>query len=181
MQYTLTLPAGVITVRNGIYKGSNTQAQWAPCNPLQNGGWKAGDTLLVTCTLNLSPNVNPMPPSTDYAGLCAGACAANNQAAVNALTALAVNLPIPNPGQLLGTGITTSATAIPSAIFYNCIATTGTFVLPAPPPNRGTLTNYIYQYSMAYNAGNTITGAGGGNNVEIVFGYGDPMNSEVDT
>lgn len=176
MTYNLTLPKGFITFRNGIYQGSNTEAVWSPCNPDDNSGWQDGDILIITCSLNINPAMTNPPPATQYAGLCAGACNDSDQSTINALISQAKQIYVPSPGQLLGTGITTSATPQPSNLFYNAIAIKGTFILT--PPSRGTLTNYIYQWTLTYNGNNTIAK---GNQVEIVFGYGDPMDSEVDS
>jgi hypothetical protein len=176
MIYHLTLPKGLITFRHGIYQGSNTQAVWSPCNPTDNGGWQNGDTLMVSCSFNLNPNIAVPPPSSEYAGLCAGSCSGKDQTTINALIAQAQAIYVPTPGQLLGNGITTSATPADSNLFYNAASVTGTFVLK--PAGRGTLPNYIYQWTMTYNGTNTVAD---GNDVEIVFGYGDPMNSEVDS
>lgn len=176
MQYFLTLPKGKITFRNGMYQGSNTEAVWAPCNPNDVGGWQNGDTLTVNCTFNLNPtNVVP-PPSTEYAGLCVGSCNAANTAGVKALISEAQAIFVPNPGKILGSTISTSPTPAPNAIFYNAKSMTGTFALQ--PASRGSLNNYIFQWTMTYNANNTIAN---GTDVEIVFGYGDPMTSEVDS
>lgn len=177
MDYHLTLPKGLITLRNGIYQGSHTEAVWSPFNPIETGGWQNGDTLAVVCSFNLNPNVSPKPPANQYAGLCAGACNATNQGAVNSLIAQAKSLPLASPGKLLGNGISTATSSPPAtALFYKCVATTGTFALQ--PTSRGTLTNYVYRYVMTYNGSNTVAN---GNQVEIVFGYGDPMDSEVDS
>lgn len=180
MQYTLTLPAGTITLtRDGIFKGSNTTASWSPCNPLDSsaGGWVDGDTLVVTCSLNINPQgLSKLPPSTEYVGLCAGACNATDTTTVNRLIADAKGIITPNPGKLIGNGISTSSSRSTTSIFYNCTQLTESFILK--PSSRGTLNNYVYQYSMTYNGQNTVAPA---NQVEIVFGYGDPMNSEVDS
>jgi hypothetical protein len=176
MTYHLTLPQGLITFRNGMYQGSNTQAVWSPCNPNEAGGWQNGDILIVSCSFNLNPSMPTPPPAREYAGLCAGACNATNQTAVTGLINQAKGLPFSTPGRLLGSGITTSATAAATNLFYNATSVTGTF--PLRPASRGTLTNYVYQWTMTYNGSNTVAN---GNTVEIVFGYGDPMDSEVDS
>ena len=171
--YHLTLPKGLITFRNGIYRGSHTEAVWSPANPKDLGGWQDGDTLIVTCSFNLNPEIPSPPPHTDYVGLCAGACNSTNTSEVNSLIRTARSLGFPNPGELVGNGISTSSSRSASAIFYKCTSKIGTF--PLQPPSRGTLTNYVYQYEMLYNGQNTVAS---GTEVEVVFGYGDPMDSE---
>lgn len=181
MQYSLTLPKGVIVVRGGIFTGSNTTAIWSPCNPNELGGWLDGDQLTVVCTFNLNPPISPQPGAGEYAGLCAGACSDTDKVGVAALISQATSLFVPNPGQLLSTNgisqITSNPTATADNIFYNAQSTTGNFTLT--PASRGTLSNYIYQWTMTYNGNNTVVSDG--THVEIVFGYGDPMNSEVDS
>lgn len=183
MEYTLTLPKGAITkTRNGIYQGSTTEAQWAPFNPndrlAPNKGWQPGDTLSVVCTFNLNPpGVTPPPPAKEYVGLCAGACATDNPSEIAKLIKEATRITTPAPGRLVGNGIElkpqTPTAPAATSIFYNAVATTQTVVLSG---SRGTLTDYVYKWTMEYNAANTVAT---GTTVEIVFGYGDPMNSEV--
>lgn len=175
MEYSLTLPKGAITkTRKGIYQGSNTEAQWAPFNPNLNGGWKSGDTLDVICTFNINPPGITPPPAGEYVGLCAGACHINSPIEIAKLIREATSIGSGNPGKLVGNGIVKGAKT-DSAIFYNAVATTHTIVLPN---GRGTLTNYVYKWAMTYNDTNTVAT---GEDVEIVFGYGDPMNSEVES
>jgi len=176
MKYHLTLPKGAITLRNGIYRGSSTEAVWSPYNPIETGGWEPGDQLEVICTFNLNPDVNPKPPAREYAGLCVGACNSTNQTAVQALESQARSLGLGNKGQLLGTHISTADTAQDSDIFYKSGPTAVTIQLQ--PTSRGVLENYIYKWNLHYNGGNTVAP---GNEVEIVFGYGDPQFSEVDS
>ena len=171
-KYHLTLPKGLITYRN-----SNTKAVWSPCNPNDIQGWNQGDILIINCTLDLNPaNVDPMPPSDEYVGLCAGACNSNDTDTIKELIEEARNIRYPNPGELLGfnEAITTETTANPENIFYCATEITGTF--PLKPSSRGVLENYVYHRRMVYKGKNTVAD---GNSVEIVFGYGDLMDSEV--
>lgn len=175
--YTLTLLPGAITNRDGIYKGSSTEAVWSPCNPIDLGGWNDGDELVVTCTLNLNPDI-PNPPSSNwYVGLCAGACPASEKNQIDALISEAQKIITPNIGELLGTHISTDKLATENTIFYDAIAKVGTFELS--PASRGVLKNYIYGWTLKYNGKNTVVE--NGSDVEIVFGYGDPQQCEVDS
>ena len=102
MKYHLTLPKGAITLRNYIYQGSQTHMRWFPENPLKQGGWKDGDILTVICSFNLNPDIYPLPNSTEYVGLSAGACNSEDAAAVQALINEAKSLPFGSKGSLLG-------------------------------------------------------------------------------
>jgi peptidyl-Lys metalloendopeptidase len=179
--YTLTLPEGTISVRNKIFKGSQTEAIWSPCNPNEVGGWLQGDQLAVICSFNLNPPITPQPSASEYCGLCVGACSDQDTNGIATLISEAQGIYVPNPGQLLGVNslnqVTTNTTPVASNIFYSADMTAGTF--PLTPATRGTLSNYIYQWSLTYNGDNTIVPSG--SNVEVVFGYGDPMWSEVDS
>lgn len=181
MEYHLTLPQGTISVRNGIFQGSQTNVIWSPCNPNEMGGWMDGDELNVVCTFNLNPPITPLPGSGEYAGLCVGACSDQDTTGITQLITEAQQIYVPNVGQLLGTSsgqqITTNATPASGNIFYNAQSTSGDF--PLTPSTRGTLSNYIYKWVMFYNGSNTVVPSG--SNVEIVFGYGDPMWSESDS
>ena len=172
MRYQLTLPKGAITLRNHIYTGSQTDMIWSPVNPIKKGGWKDGDTLSVTCTFNLTPETDPLPNSTEYVGLSAGACNSNDTGKVNALIQAAKSLPLKSKGALLG-GITKNKSPEPQDIFYAATFESATFQLE--PASRGELKDYIYHWEMKYNGANTVTD---GDHVEIVFGYGDPMESD---
>lgn len=181
MEYHLTLPQGTISVRNGIFKGSQTNVIWSPCNPNEMGGWMDGDELNVVCTFNLNPPISPLPGAGEYAGLCVGSCSDQDATGIAQLVAEAQQILVPNIGQLLGTSsgqqITTNATPAAGNIFYNAQPTSGDF--PLTPSSRGSLSGYIYKWVMYYNGSNTVVP--GGSNVEIVFGYGDPMWSETDS
>lgn len=176
MHYLVTLPQGSITItRNNTFVGSQTAAAWAPFNPDNAGGWNDGDTLSVVCTYNLNPGTTPLPPASEYWGLCVGACSASNQAGVTALKSLAYRLPSTDQvGALLGTNISVSASPNPQDIFYG--ATSATTTIPLKPPSRGTLTNYVYKWTMTYNGSNTVVTSG--DDVEIVYGYGDPQHGD---
>jgi hypothetical protein len=176
MIYSLTVAKGAITFTECICIASSINAIWSPCNPVDNGGWQKGDTLIVTCFFNLNPLLGVPPPSTEYGGLYVGACSYLNQNAIQELIVQAKSTCVPNHGQLLGTGITINEIPIASNLFYDAKPVRGTFLLN--PAARGKLNNYIYQWIMKYNECNNITDGG---NVEIVFGYGDPMNFELDS
>lgn len=177
MEYTLTLPKGEIKVRNNIFSGSHTEAVWAPCNPKDLGGWQDGDRLHVICAFNLNPPIDPQPPSSRYAGLCAGACSTEDRPKIRELVRMALGLPLPNPGILLDSEISMSSSAGPGDIFYNAQSESQTFQLR--PSSRGELRDYIYKWHMTYNGNNEVVPDG--NSVEIVFGYGDPMETEVES
>jgi hypothetical protein len=175
MRYQLTLPKGAIKRRGTVYIGSHTDMIWSPVNPEDNGGWKNGDILSVTCSFNLNPDVNPKPPSYDYGGLCAGACNSGDSSAVAALIRAAKNLPLRTTGVLLNSGMTTNTTPASDNIFYGATYEAATFHLERTYPNNKTLVNYKYHWEMIFNGANTVAD---GENVEIVFGYGDPMESD---
>jgi len=134
----------------------------------------------VICTFNVNPQQdgNPIyPPASDYNGLVAGATFDKNAAEIAKLKQTAQQIPGGTTGQLLGTGISTSPQKSNNAIFYNAQSKQVTIALS--PSSRGTLHNFIYQWTMKYN-GDTTT-VPNGDHVEILFGYGDPMFSEVDS
>lgn len=172
MKYTLTLPKGQIKFKHNLFVGSTTAGQWAPMNPAVNGGWKDGDILQVSCTYNLNPKINPLPPASAYEGLVVGALNNATQAQINALMQSIIGT---WSGGTVVAGITTSRSPGPGDIFYGAAAQK--FSAPLKPSSRGKLTNLVYEWTMTYN------GNGGFNpdNVELVFGYGDPQDSETDT
>lgn len=172
MEYHLTLPQGTITLRNHIFTGSETQGSWSPFNPNNLGGWKDGDTLTVVCTFNLNPDLNPLPSASEYWGLCVGACAATDNSQVQSLLNQARGLSSRyRTGALLGNYITTETDANYSYIFYKATSTAVTVDLQ--PSSRGTLTNYIFRWDMTYNGNNRVVSSG--DDVELVYGYGDPQ------
>jgi hypothetical protein len=173
MRYQLTLPKGAISRRGTIYVGSHTDMIWSPVNPEENGGWKNGDVLSVTCSFNLNPDVDPRPPSYDYGGLCAGACNSDNTSEIETLIKAAKNLPLRTTGVLLNSKMTTNTTPVSDNIFYGATSEAATFQLE--PASRGQLVNYKYHWEMIFNGANTVAD---GDHVEIVFGYGDPMESD---
>lgn len=174
MIYNLTLEKGAITLRNGIYTGSSTDAVWSPGNPKSLGGWKDGDELHVVCTFDFNPDVNPKPNASQYYGLVVGACNDTDGPTIRQYENVAYWAQ--KKGQILGNHITTSNSKSGNVIFNNAVSTTGTF--PLSPSSRGTLNNLIYKWVMTYNGDNTIAD---GDHVELVFGYGDPMHNEQDS
>lgn len=171
--YNIILGKGHITYRNGIYKGSDHNSViWTPANPESQGGWSDGDTLTAYITLDVNPNVSPQPGANEYVGLCIGACSASNQTAVNALIREAETILTPNVGKLLGSHISTSSSKSDTAIFYNASNETHTVTLH----NGQKLNNYITSWTMTYNGSNTVVSSG--DDVEIVFGYGDPQEAD---
>lgn len=173
--YYLVLKKGKITNRHGIYQGSMHDAvSWAPANPDTQSGWQDGDTLIVLCQFAVNPNVNPQPGANEYVGLCAGACKIGTQE-VQILENEAYRIPTPNPGKLLGSGITTNTTPAADNIFYAATPQKVDVTLN----NGQTLVQYVHTYSMTYNGANTVVG--NGNEVEIVFGYGDPQEADVES
>lgn len=180
MHYHLTLPMGSIKVRNHLFYGSQTIGQWSPFPPDVAGGLQDGDTLTVVCTFNLNPDISPQPPAHEYVGLCVGACAKSNPAAATALLTQAQRITLGTPaskGSLLGTTIST-ASSRPSASFMFYAAQGSVMPAVTLGNNRGTLSQYIYRWTMTYNGQNTV--AQNGDDVEIVYGYGDPQSGEVD-
>ena len=179
--YHLTLPKGTITKSHGeMYHGSHTTAVWAPYNPLTVGGWKKGDTVEIMCTFNLEPDnldKKDWPPAKNYNGLCVGACMASDKAAVTQLIASAKRLALGNKGQLIGSHITKANKKSYNDIFYNAQLT----ILPnieLNPSNRGTLTGLVYEWTLTYNDEQDVASP---KDIELVFGYGDPMAAEVMT
>ncbi len=188
LHYSLTLPQGEITlvgaeagivrgVRGNMYRGSTTIAVWSPAHPIDLGGFKDGDELVVRATFNLNPttmSADLRPPAINYVGLSVGACHSTDRAAVEGLEHKAKNLALGNVGHLLG-GISTSQERSNDAIFYKAES----YVIPEmqlDPPSRGKLINYVHKWKMIFNSHNTIDPSG--KEVELVFGYGDPMFSE---
>lgn len=172
MKYTLTLPKGQIHFKHNLFTGSETQGQWSPMNPAENGGWKSGDVLQVSCTYNLNPNIKKLPPASDYEGLVVGAL--NNPTKAQ-ITALKNHIIGTFSGGTVVAGITTNSSPGAGDIFY--AAASKTFSAQLNPPSRGELNNLVYEWTMTYNA----EGGFDPMNIELVFGYGDPMDSEVDT
>lgn len=172
MKYTLTLPKGQISFKHNLFIGSTTAGQWAPMNPAVNGGWKNGDILQVSCTYNLNPNIHPLPSASAYEGLVVGALNNATKAQIDALMRRIIST---WSGGTVVAGITTNGSPGPGDIFY--AAKAEKFSAPLSPPSRGTLTNLVYEWTMTYNGG----GGYNPNNVELVFGYGDPQESETDT
>jgi len=172
MKYTLTLPKGQISFKHNLFVGSTTQGQWAPTNPEQQGGWANGDILQVSCTFNLNPPISPLPAASDYEGLVVGAL---NDPTPQQIEALKNQIISTWSGGTVVAGITENSSPGSGDIFYN--AQPQSFTTQLTPSSRGTLTNLVYEWTMAYN------GAGGFDprNIELVFGYGDPQDSEVDT
>ena len=172
MNYFLTLPQGAITVNRGQFVGSHTVGIWSPFNPVHNNGWQEGDTLTIVATFNLYPeNLAPnFPRAFEYVGLSA--------AALNRPTRERINQVI---GQLMrpsrGTvaeGITENSTPNNATdIFYNVVSETETISLQ--PSSRGTIQNLVYQWKMDYNSNYENVDP---MDIELIFGYGDPMDTE---
>ena len=174
--YILSLPKAAIAIRNKIYVGAAPEAVWIPCNP-DTEGWKKGDTLTVACHINTDPGLGANNPGPDeYAGLVVGACYAKDETAISALENQAHRLLLPNVGQLLNLSpATIIKTELPEEnsdiIFYDATSTAKNFKLSH---DKGTLNGYIYKWTMKYNHNYKHN-----NEVEIVFGYGDPHCGEV--
>lgn len=171
--YTLTLPQGVITENRGQFVGSETHGIWSPVNPKALGGWKDGDTLTVVCTFNLNPeNTADLPPASSYFGLSAAAI--NNASSTAGETAInqAKTWLASQRAGIVGAGITTGS-ASSSFLFYN--ASSETENIPLVPTTRGTITDIVYEWNMTYNANYPNVTV---KDIEIIFGYGDPMWDE---
>jgi hypothetical protein len=170
MDYSLILPQGVITENRGSFVGSQTHGIWSPCNPVAVGGWKAGDTLIVICTFDLNPNTSDLPDASEYYGLSA---AALNNPTANGIQGVINKMKRQSAGIVEG-GITQSATPNNNTdIFYNAVSNSES--IPLTPSSRGTIQNIVYKWTMDYNANyvnvNPI-------NIELIYGYGDPMLTE---
>jgi hypothetical protein len=171
--YNIFLGPGRITNRDGIYRGSDHNAViWSPANPSSQGGWQDGDTLTASITIDVNPDVTPQPGAREYVGLCIGACSASDTGAVSDLISEAEGIITPNVGELVGDHISTSASKSDSAIFYQATSVTHDVTLH----NGEVLENYITSWTMTYNGDNTAVS--GGDDVEIVFGYGDPQEAD---
>jgi C1A family cysteine protease len=145
---------------------------WSPHNPNENAGWLDGDKLVITCSFNTTATGNP--PATAYNGLSIGAACNQDQTNLNALLTQVQSLS-GTTGQLAGTGITNGA-AGDAAIFYNAQSAIIPSI-PLKPSSRGSLTNFIYQWTMTYNGNNTVV-----NNetqAALVFGYGYQLSGII--
>lgn len=171
MDYVLILPEGAITENRGKFVGSKTVGIWSPHNPDYNGiGWQAGDTLTVVATFNLNPNTPTLPPASEYYGL---SCAALNDPTPSGISNIENWLKGQAAG-VAGAGITTNTTPDNNTdIFFNAVPYRTNIQLQ--PSSRGTISNIVYKWTMDYNANyvgvNPL-------NVELIYGYGDPMLSE---
>lgn len=171
MRYHLTLPKGQIKLRGNVFVGSNTEGEWSPVNPMKLGGWKKGDELTVTCTFNTQPEGLPrLPDANEYFGL--------SVAALNNPTEQEIQNEIRkvksfSAGQALD-GITNSDNPA-NSIFYK--AKSETVNIPLQPSSRGTIQNIVYDWHMVYTGNEGLDP----NNIELIFGYGDPMDSEERT
>lgn len=186
MNYTLTEPKGQIVFRNNLFHGSQVEGNWSPFNPEQNQGWQDGDTLTVTCTFNLYPNGTKGPDfvgpnANQYMGLCVGALNKPTPGQIQNLKSRISGARIGN-GKLFD-GITTNATPSDNDIFYAAVSTAlgtsqtleGNDQYGSP---RGTISgDLIYQWTMQYNASSNFDPT----DIEIIFGYGDPMIDEEKT
>jgi len=172
-KYRLTLPIGQIHFKNNLWIGSQTTANFLPWNPEVVGGWKTGDTLQVMCAFDLNPNITPLPPATEYQGLVVGAL--NNPTAAE-IRALKQTITGTWSGGTVQAGITTNSSPGATDIFYNATSLSAP-PLQLTPSSRGTLPSLVYEWTMTYNASGNFNP----NGIELVFGYGDPMDSEVQT
>ncbi len=183
--YTLNLPKGVITYGHGAWRGSSTQGEWSPFNPIDAGGWKAGDTLTVTVAFNLKPSnlpQNEWPPASEYHGAAAIALYNPTTAQIQQAVRDLYNGPGWNIKGFVGAGISTSsAEPQPGSGVYFYDAQASTLSVGLTPASRGSLDNYIHQWTMKYYNDPTLTNPAEGTHIELVFGYGDPMVSEEDT
>lgn len=136
---------------------------WSPYNPNTYAGWYNGDKLTIQASFNLNPA--SMPDASQYNGLIVGATSITNTTQIASLQSQIAAL-TGNSGKLLS-GITSGAASV-SNLFYN--ATSTTITLPLSPSSRGTLSNYVYQYTMTYNGNNTVVNTE--NQAVIVFGCG---------
>lgn len=172
MVYHLTLPKGVITENRGVFVGSKTHGIWSPFAPGSKSapkGWQAGDKLVVTCTFNLYPNTTDLPKAKDYYGLSVAAINNPTPAEVKKVEG---NMKRRSAGTT-GQGVTTSTTPNDQSIFYNAVPEKATFALQ--PASRGIINNIVYHWTMDYNAAYPGVNP---TDIEIIFGYGDPMIDE---
>lgn len=201
--YVLTLNAGKINfvegaVRGQMFEGSETTANWSPMNPKMRGGFKDGDILRVVATFNLSPENlekegKPWPPASNYVGLSVGACLDSDEGRIQELLGKARALPYEHNGHLLG-GILPDESDPEfhegpyqdhhgddpnNYIFLHAKGTR--FGAPVPleknqynEHDRGELPgSLVYKWEMIFNGHNNIDPTG--KEVELIFGYGDPM------
>lgn len=168
--YTLTEPKGQITFRDKKWYGSKVEGHWAPYNPNIVGGWKDGDTLTVSVTFNVDPTMppgQPQPPASQYYGLCVAALNEPTEQEIEAVDKK-MSGSTGRSGGLFG-GITTSAIA-GSNIFYNAKSTP--LGASVPVAGGGNLSaTLIFMWTMQYNA----KGGFNAQDIELIFGYGDPM------
>jgi len=186
--YLLQLPIGEIvrnpdgTFRGQIFDSSESEKFWAPQSPEFNGGWDAGDKLIVTCGFHTAEIIDPstgqpyplneQPVPSDFYGLSVDGL---YDPTAQQLQRAERNLKSQSAG-IVGPGITTSATPNNNTdIFYNAQSFSEDVQLQ--PASRGTIPNIVYMWTMDFNANFNNNGAGNVNTLEIelLFGYGDPM------
>jgi C1A family cysteine protease len=145
---------------------------WSPHNPNDAAGWMNGDTLTITCAFNI--NAAGLPDAASYNGLSVGAASIQDPTTVNALLSQAQQLS-GTAGQLLGTGIVTGG-ASDTTLFYNAQST----IIPVinlQPASRGSLTNFVYQWTMTYNGNNTVVA--NERQPVLVFDYGYQLSGTI--
>jgi C1A family cysteine protease len=145
---------------------------WSPHNPNDAAGWLDGDTLTITCAFNTNPT--GLPAAASYNGLSIGAASSQAPADVTALLTQAQQLS-GSKGQLLGIGITAGA-ARGAAVFYNAQSA----IIPVinlQPASRGSLINFVYQWTMTYNGNNTVVA--NERQPALVFGYGYQLSGTI--
>jgi len=191
--YVLTLPIGQITRNsNGTFSGQlfnskQLESEWRPISPEHNGGWKAGDKLIVACGFHTKEIIDPhtsqpypsneQPTPSDFYGLSVDALYnPTPQQIRNAEN----NLKNQHAG-IIGPGITNNT--IPNNgtdIFYNAVSDSENVNLQ--PSSRGTIEDIVYMWTMDFNSSfNPPTPRGANMNpleIELIFGYGDPMLAE---
>ena len=145
--------------------------------------------MTVTCTFNPYPGIAAGtskddfvgPAASEYMGVCVGALNNPTAAEIASLKSQIAGSYVGN-GKLFA-GVTANATASASDIFYGATSTSLPSALALKGKtesgvSRGSLpAGLIYSWTMTYN------GAGGfnGTDVELIFGYGDPMVDEEKT
>lgn len=183
--YVLTLPVGQITrnadgtFRGQLFDSQKLESAWSPTSPENNGGWKAGDKLMVVCGFHTSklkdyPD-NEQPTPSDFFGLSVDALYDPTQQEIIS----AENTLKRKSSGIVGSGITVNSTPNNNTdVFYKAISYTENVNLQ--PASRGTITDIVYMWSMDFNSNFNNNGKGNIDTLkmELIFGYGDPMIAE---